>query len=191
MAFIKKTTARQYANNYVRKRQHVSSRSIVNESEKFHYTGKTYDVFLSHSSKDTDLVLGVRAILEEQGKSVYVDWLDDAGMDRTKVTRENADMLRSRMKACSSLIFMATENASTSKWVPWELGYFDGYRENSIAILPLVEDWQTSFEGQEYLALYPIIEQVQGSQAPQLYVHRRGELKSANMDQFVAGRVKL
>lgn len=191
MAYVKKSTARQYANNYVRRRHNASARSIANESEKLHYSGKTYDVFLSHSSRDAELVIGVKAILEEQGKSVYVDWLEDAEMDRTKVTPENANLLRSRMKACSSLIFVATENSSSSKWVPWELGYFDGYRENAVAILPLVEDWQSTFDGQEYLGLYPVVEQVQGSYVPRFYIHRKGSLPSANIDQFIGGLIKL
>ena len=62
------------------------------------YSTKKYDVFLSHSSKDASLILGVKYELEEKGFSVYVDWIDDSEIDRSKVTAENAAMLRDRMR---------------------------------------------------------------------------------------------
>ena len=40
------------------------------------------------------------------------------------------------------------------------LRYFDGYREQHIAILPLVAGRTSSFVGQEYLGLYPVIEDI-------------------------------
>ena len=37
----------------------------------------SFDVFLSHSFMDQELVLGAKQLLEEKGLSVYVDWIDD------------------------------------------------------------------------------------------------------------------
>ncbi|MFJ3394915.1 hypothetical protein [Leifsonia aquatica] len=37
----------------------------------------SYDIFLSHSYLDAETVLGIRATLQETGKSVYVDWKAD------------------------------------------------------------------------------------------------------------------
>lgn len=34
-----------------------------------------FDVFLSHSSRDKDLVLGAKKVIEDAGYTVYVDWL--------------------------------------------------------------------------------------------------------------------
>lgn len=34
---------------------------------------KNYDVFLSHSIRDTDIILGVKGIIEDLGYTVYVD----------------------------------------------------------------------------------------------------------------------
>jgi hypothetical protein len=62
------------------------------------------------------------------------------------------------MRQSGSLVWVATEAASESKWMPWELGYFDGYRPSQVAILPLVDRPGQLFKGQEYLALYPVID---------------------------------
>jgi hypothetical protein len=42
----------------------------------------------------------------------------------------------------------------------WELGYFDGFRPNHVAILPLVKAAGSGFAGQEYLGLYPYVEDI-------------------------------
>ena len=39
--------------------------------------------------------------------------------------------------------------------MPWELGYFDGIR-GKVAVCPIT--YSSSFEGREYLGLYPIME---------------------------------
>lgn len=116
-----------------------------------------FDIFLSHASKDADLILGAKDILEGFGFKVYVDWVDDPQLDRSKVSKESADLLRRRMRQSNSLVWAATEAASESKWMPWELGYFDGFKPNQVAILPLVDSSSDAFKGQEYLGLYPVI----------------------------------
>lgn len=119
-----------------------------------------FDIFLSHAFEDAEVVRGVRLLLEAEGFSVYVDWIEDAATDRSRVTAETADMLRSRMNHCRFLLF-ATSNASRdSKWMPWELGYFDGKAHGGVGILPLVAKVGDEFRGQEYLALYPYYESV-------------------------------
>lgn len=118
---------------------------------------ETFDVFLSHSSRDAELILGVKTLLEQRSLTVYVDWINDAQLDRTRVTPQTADVLRKRMRQCQSLIYAATDNASGSKWMPWELGYFDGLRNQNVAILPLTDTPYESFKGQEYLGLYPVV----------------------------------
>jgi hypothetical protein len=119
---------------------------------------ESFDVFLSHSSKDAELVLGVKEILSRMGIKVYVDWHDDPQANRENVTVETAELLRTRMKQSKSLIFLATDNASGSKWMPWELGYFDGFSGGSVAVLPIVDYEGATFKGQEYLGLYPLVD---------------------------------
>ncbi|BAQ74700.1 uncharacterized protein POS17_3006 [Pseudomonas sp. Os17] len=124
------------------------------------YSDERFDVFLSHSMLDQDLVVGVAMLLKEQGYSVYIDWVEDEELDREHVDKETAERLRQRMRNCSSLIYIATDRSGQSKWMPWELGYFDGYKDGGVAILPLVDTVNSGFDGQEYLGLYPLVNQV-------------------------------
>lgn len=159
MAYFQKQDARSASAQYRSQAARISrsAAQILQDQVRLATDYDRFDIFLSHASHDAELILGVKAILEGVGFKVYVDWIDDAHLDRARVTRETADLLRRRMKQSSSLLWVATDAASQSKWMPWELGYFDGYRSNHVAILPLVDSATSSFEGQEYLALYPLV----------------------------------
>lgn len=122
-----------------------------------------FDVFLSHSFSDKEIIAGVKLVLEAEGLRVYVDWIEDRQMDRTHVTAETANVLRIRMRHSESLVFATSESSSDSKWMPWELGYFDGFKPGHVAILPLVKTPGAGFEGQEYLGLYPYVEHIRFS----------------------------
>lgn len=116
-----------------------------------------FDIFLSHSIHDAELIVGVKELLEGMGLSVYVDWDADPELDRTAVSKKTAETLRKRMRQSKSLIYVATDKASTSKWMPWELGFFDGYNPGQVAVLPLLDTESGSFPAQEYLGLYPVV----------------------------------
>lgn len=120
-----------------------------------------YDIFLSHSSLDADVILGLKVVLERHGLRVYVDWIDDPLLDRSKVTPETADALRKRMGACRALFYAYSPNSANSKWMPWELGYFDGHG-GRVGIVPVTEFASDRFEGQEYLGLYPYVDEAGG-----------------------------
>lgn len=156
-SYYTKAEIRGYASGSLRKSYTSDSGKLLWESVRAAVDAEKYDVFLSHASKDAELILGVKSLLEEMGLKVYVDWVEDAQLDRSKVSRENADVLRKRMRQSSSLIWVATNAASESKWMPWELGYFDGFKANQVAVLPLVDYANEAFKGQEYLALYPLV----------------------------------
>jgi hypothetical protein len=121
-----------------------------------------YDIFLSHSYRDATIILGLRAFIEHLGFSVYVDWLVDEKLDRTKVTKDTARLLKTRMANCNSLLFAISVNSPNSVWMPWELGYFDGLKPGMVAILPITSSSENinTFKGQEYLGLYPYISKV-------------------------------
>lgn len=148
-----------------------STDMLVRESATFSES-KNYDVFLSHSFKDAELVLGVKLLIERSGRSVYVDWIDDPTLDRSNVTKATAATLRHRMKSCNSLIFATSENSSASKWMPWELGYFDGHKPDKVSILPLVESYDSEWAGQEYLSLYPVVEKLKLNSEMVPFVYR-------------------
>jgi hypothetical protein len=136
-----------------------------------------FDVFLSHSTKDAELVLGTKNILEKQfDLSVYVDWVTDAHLDRGRVTAETARTLRNRMKQSEALFYLATEGATESTWMPWELGYFDALK-GRVAILPVKKTESSTFTGNEYLGLYPYVDiaTVQNSSNERLWVNRSAE----------------
>ncbi len=128
----------------------VEAKTRATDADKF-------DIFLSHSVRDAELIAGVKQLLVKQGFVVYVDWENDPQLDRSAVSKETAEILRRRMRQSSALIYVATKNASSSKWMPWELGYFDGYKPGQVAVLPLTDLESDRFHEQEYLALYPVV----------------------------------
>jgi len=140
-------------------RRGVPVEAMLRESRQAPPTSK-FDIFLSHSSMDRRLILGVRAILESKGFTVYVDWIDDPLLDRKSVTKTTAAAIRARMRQCRMMFYVHTRNAALSKWCPWELGYFDAFSnpEEQVYIFPLVESRSETFKGQEYLALYRVID---------------------------------
>jgi hypothetical protein len=118
---------------------------------------RRFDIFLSHAIADAEVVLGVKELLEADGLSVYVDWVVDPHLDRRSVTAAAARQLRQRMNQCGYLLYASSGSSSNSKWMPWELGYFDG-RRGRVGILPVVETPGAPFAGVEYLGLYQRVE---------------------------------
>lgn len=116
----------------------------------------TYDIFLSHNIGDAEIVLGLKQLLEDLKYRVYVDWLVDPQLDRNKVSKETANHLRERLKCSNSLFFLTSDNSINSKWMPWECGYFDGFK-GKVAIVPITKESRPTneYKGQEYLGLYP------------------------------------
>jgi len=187
--YFTKSEARNAAGGFLAK-SHVrkASAQILNESRSAVRESDTFDVFLSHSISDADLVLGIKNLLEERGLKVYVDWETDTQLDRSKVNPETADMLRRRMKQSTSLLYLATESASSSKWMPWELGYFDGLRSGQVAVMPLLDNETDSFKGQEYLGLYPTVtkDTYRGSSRTDVFVEGSG--KWTTLQEFNSGK---
>ncbi|MGE6163492.1 TIR domain-containing protein [Aeromonas salmonicida] len=157
MALFNENTIRARAQKEKQRTSNIykSNNQILSESASAFNKFKTYDIFLSHSSKDAELILGVKGTLEDMGYSVYVDWVEDPQLDRSNVNESTAELLRERMDASKSLFYVTTENAEASKWMPWECGYFDGVKEK-VAILPVKKhSYDNDYKGQEYLGLYP------------------------------------
>lgn len=117
-------------------------------------TYTTYDLFISHSFKDKDLVVGLYYMFDRAGYNVYIDWIDDASLNRENVTDQTAAIIRQRIKQSKGLSYIATANITSSKWCPWELGVSDGMHGRA-CILPVLYG---TFKGQEYLGLYPYLE---------------------------------
>jgi MTH538 TIR-like domain (DUF1863) len=132
-----------------------SSQILKSASAKFNIN-KEYDIFISHSFRDAEVIHGLKLFIENiYSLSVYVDWIDDPELDRTQVSKATANRLRNRMNNCKAMLVAHSESSPDSKWVPWEIGYFDS-RNGRVAVLPITKNDSSSedFEGQEYLGLY-------------------------------------
>ena len=102
-----------------------------------------------------ELILGMKGIFEDMGYSVYIDWIEDPQLDRSTVSSKTAEKLKQRMESSKSLFYVTTDNSVQSKWMPWECGYFDGFKEK-VAIVPVKSSSASNqYSGQEYLGLYP------------------------------------
>lgn len=155
----------QYTESYLREKARRINR-VLNESTDFSLkefakfdSTKQYDIFLSHSIKDKEVIQGLAQELKDAGFTVYLDWVVDPLLDRSNVTKATAALLQTRMKSSSSLIFAYSNNSPSSKWMPWELGYFDGIKNRVavVQIIPTVDEGK-KFPGQEYLELYPYLD---------------------------------
>lgn len=169
----------------------TKAKTILNESlnqqKTFSVITKTYDIFLSHSSSDAGLVAGLKLELEDLGFSVYVDWLEDPKLSRANVTKETAMVLKARMNQCKALLYAFSENATNSKWMPWELGYFDGIK-GTAAVLPISRTNKSSFQGSEYLGIYYYIQidTVSGTNKTALWVYETAT-KYVIFDSWING----
>lgn len=119
---------------------------------------EVFDVFLSHSSAEPEEILrGVKGILEDQGLKVYVDKYNDPQLSPDKVTIETAEILRGRMRKSNTLLYVYSQHSKKSRWMPWELGFFDGLK-GAVGILPVTLNQEETFKGEEYLNLYPHVD---------------------------------
>lgn len=190
MAYFTKSEARTAAtrSRSLQKSFGSTPGRILKESVTAATAADTFDVFLSHSIADAEIVLGIKQLLEESGLKVYVDWVEDAQLNRRAVTKETAAVLRQRMRQSKSLIYLSSDNSSSSKWMPWELGYFDGFRPDGVAIMPVLDSPTDTFKGQEYLGLYPIVQKdTYKDGSPDVFVEERG-VRWSTLKRFGSGQ---
>ncbi len=114
-----------------------------------------YDIFLTHRSTDKELIDILFLELKSDTYNVYVDWYDPE-LNRDDITEKSAELIRLSIRKSKCLIYATPVSDDMSKWMPWECGYMDGYSGN-VAILPIMEEPDMKFKGQEFLGLYPLI----------------------------------
>lgn len=96
---------------------------------------KTYDLFISHSSSDSDLILKWKAILNSFGLNVYIDWVSDRNALKRELTNiSTAKTIIERLKSSKALLYINTDSSFQSQWTPWELGYFHALKGNRICV---------------------------------------------------------
>lgn len=162
---------------------------ILNENAQMYKQTQSFDVFLSHSSLDYNEVLILIDLFNKCGYSVYVDWIFDKQLDRNNVTPQTAQILRTRMKQSRGLSYLATGNASQSKWCPWELGYFDGLSNSRCCILPVLSSAAPTYHGQEYLGLYPYLDydKVRNSDRFDFWVQEQNSNRYISLEEWLSG----
>lgn len=118
---------------------------------------ESFDIFLSHSYNDKKIIPALKKELEKMGYTVYVDWITDSLLSRDEVNSKTAEILQIRMNQSKCLVYATSDNSKKSRWMPWELGYFDGIKTKMVGILPIKKEnnnFQDDFQGEEYLGLY-------------------------------------
>jgi hypothetical protein len=116
-------------------------------------------VFLSHSHDDLKEgnVDKIIVLLRSAGVKVYIDSHDTSLPPFTNA--ETAKKIKEQIKLNKKFILIATNRAIDSKWCNWELGFGDAHKYiNHIALIPLADNAST-WNGAEYLRIYPRIEE--------------------------------
>jgi len=144
--------------SYLTRSELLSMSSNLAESrvrvEKAHSRSANGNTFLSHSSKDDELMPVVVTILENHGATVYLDKKDE-GLNN-KPVKEIATHLRNTISVSKKFVLFASDNIKGSRWVPWELGLADGYKKPSnVVLFPALENaGEQAWTEQEYLGVY-------------------------------------
>lgn len=134
--------------------------SVLNESRSFSAGERRSSkptVFISHKHSDLEILKGLIGYLEQNFNVVcYID-SEDPGMPGV-TSGLTADRIKKVIRTTDRFILLATDNAISSKWCNWELGYGDAckYRDK-IAILPMKNYDRTFYTGSEYMQIYPRI----------------------------------
>ena len=91
---------------------------------------------------------------------MYVDWIEDQQLDRSKVTAATAKYFTKengtieKLSICCYKQILVIRNGAHGK-----LGYVDASKKMVVVqILPIMKDEGSTFKGQEYLGLYPFID---------------------------------
>ncbi len=87
---------------------------------------KSYDFFISHSSVDYTVVQSLIRFLNEKGKNIYCDWMNDNDyLKRKLVGRATLSVIEKRLQQSKALIFVTSDNSLESNWCKYELNYFN------------------------------------------------------------------
>jgi hypothetical protein len=115
---------------------------------------KVFDVFLSHSSKDYNQIIQLKVMLNRQGLTVYIDWIEDRNTLKRELTSvDTAKAITERIKQSRGILYVLTNTSNASVWTPWELGFAQAFGKK-ICVLPLEKGVKTP----EYLDLYETVE---------------------------------
>jgi hypothetical protein len=170
MAYLTESEVQARASRVTQSMRKTASDVLTEERAGVH---DVFDVFLSHSSAEPEnILLGIKALLQDAGLKVYVDKYSDPQLSPDKVTPETAAILRARMRQSQTLLYVYSQHSMKSRWMPWEIGFFDGHK-GRVGIVPVTRSQEEDFKGEEYLNLYPYVDQVKDNQGVErLWINR-------------------
>jgi hypothetical protein len=147
----------------------------------------SFDIFLTHSAESEELLLGIKALLEDQGLKVYVDNYGDPQVSPVSITPFMAGILRDRMRQANVLLYVHSRHSRRLRWMPWELGFFDGLK-GAVGFIPVTHHEEETFRGEEYLNLYPYVDVTRSGNAdqPQLWIRTSADV-CASLRGWVRG----
>ena len=123
-------------------------------------SGSGTTVFISHKHDDLEELEGFISYLNKEYNIIpYIDSMDK-GMPKNTCA-ETAERIKMVIGNCQKFILLATNKALFSKWCNWEVGIADKTKlpMNNMAILPMLDDNSNFYYGNEYLEIYPYIEE--------------------------------
>ncbi|MEO8173990.1 MAG: toll/interleukin-1 receptor domain-containing protein [Sediminibacterium sp.] len=132
---------------------------VFNEAKSEHKSLTQTSIFLSHSHEDlrNGTVQKSIVFLRRLGLRIYIDSEDSNLSPFTNA--DTARLIKQKIINNNKFIFLATDNAINSKWCNWELGFGDAHKYiDNIALFPVSESAGT-WTGNEYLRIYPRIEE--------------------------------
>lgn len=96
-----------------------------------------YDVFLSHSSMDVKELLHLKSVLNSQGYTVYIDWVNDREMlNRANQDENTWNVLYMRMDQSRRLLYVMTDNSIDSIYTQREVLYFKAQKKPIYVFMP-------------------------------------------------------
>ncbi|MCR4674544.1 MAG: toll/interleukin-1 receptor domain-containing protein [Lachnospiraceae bacterium] len=99
---------------------------------------KSYDLFISHSYLDREIVYDIVRKINKCGLNCYVDWTADSDfLKRSLVSDFTREVLKARMKNSRKLLFLSSSNSRASCWVDFELKYYQEEVQNEIYMIVL------------------------------------------------------
>ena len=88
-----------------------------------------YDIFISYSRHDSDVVNEIVTLLEQEGYSV---WIDQDGIESGEDFKEK---IARAIKESSVVLFFSSEHSNVSDWTAKEIGIAVKYKKHIIPIL--------------------------------------------------------
>ncbi|NLR83049.1 TIR domain-containing protein [Chitinophaga eiseniae] len=149
----------------------------LNEARSYSENSSKTSIFLSHSHKDRELISQAKEFFENLGIRIYVDWADKTMPEKTSA--ETASKIKSQIRKNDKFILLAPNDAITSRWCNWEVGIGDAHKLllDKICTLPLADNRDT-WQGNEYLQIYPRIENSSNYNADYKIIYPNGNSDS-------------